>query len=313
MASGKGDFKPKLEKHIERLPDYAQRAQEKLQRYFPPAEDRRDSEQQQPPASTPTGSPRRPGPLPVRRPNVDLSVVSDVRSKWAQWNAPAARLSRQKRRTSRALTLWIMLSVLAVLYAVAGYAGVFTEEGVRGALTGAIATVAFVTLGVRSGIRLRRLHRTELPASTAPPPLPKQSSAARQPMQRLAELEENLGELLGQLSAPGAGGAVPELSVSEARSTAGEASAALRALARRIESIERARRNAPAGERSSLDAAVRTLCEQLDEGLQEFAALVAAAGRAVAASSGGLQPAKEALTDATDRLAGLALALRELS
>jgi hypothetical protein len=41
MGSGKRDFSEfnaKLEKHIERLPDYAQRAQEKLQRYFPPAE-----------------------------------------------------------------------------------------------------------------------------------------------------------------------------------------------------------------------------------------------------------------------------------
>ena len=53
------------------------------------------------------------------------------------------------------------------------------------------------------------------------------------------------------------------------------------------------------------------LREQVDEGLDGYRSLVAAAGRVVAASSS--PGPKQELTDATDHLAGLAVALRELS
>ncbi|HKN54453.1 MAG TPA: hypothetical protein VJX66_18270, partial [Amycolatopsis sp.] len=101
----------------------------------------------------------------------------------------------------------------------------------------------------------------------------------------------------------------------DARQTAEEAAGALRALAGRIQAIERGRNAAPAREQAALDAAVRKLREQLDEGIEGYGELVAAASRAVAAaaSSDGLATSKQALTDATDHLAGLAMALRELS
>ena len=54
-----------------------------------------------------------------------------------------------------------------------------------------------------------------------------------------------------------------------------------------------------------------SLREQLDEGLDGYRSLVAAAGRVVAASSAA--GPKQELTEATDHLAGLAVALRELS
>ncbi|WP_199431878.1 phage shock envelope stress response protein PspM [Qaidamihabitans albus] len=311
MGSGKRDFSEfnaKLEKHLERLPDYAQRAQRKLNRYLPP----QDGSGQRP-ADGQSPRPNRP---PLSIPQVDLSMVSDVRDKWARWNEPAAKLERRKRRTSRAFTLWIVLSILSVLYAVAGYTGLMSgNEGFEGAFGGITATVIFGTLMVRSGLKLRRLHRVELPASTLPPPLPPTASAARRPMERLAESEASLSELLGQLTMPAAGApaAVPEVSVEDARATANDAAATLRALADRIQAVERARDTASAADRAALESAVRSLREQLDDGLDGYGALVAAAGRAVAASSGGVQPAKDSLTDATDRLAGLALALRELS
>jgi hypothetical protein len=134
-------------------------------------------------------------------------------------------------------------------------------------------------------------------------------------MERLAECEASLAELLRQLSAPTAVGtpSVPEVSVEDARSTAGEAAAALRALAGRIQAIERARNASPASERGALDAAIRTLREQLDDGLDGYGSLIASAGRAVAASSAGVGASRQALSEATDHLAGLALALRELS
>lgn len=301
--SGRRDFNElnaKLEKHFQRLPDYAQRAQQKLQKYS--QNGRSDGEQH---------TEQHPRPVPA-----ELPVVSEIRDKWVRWNHPAAKLERRKRRTSRALTLWIVLTLLSVLWAVVGYAGVTgVQEGLPGAFTGIAATLVFATLGVRSGMRLYQLNRTTPPRTARPPSLPPPGSAAREPMERLAKSEASLTDLLTQLTAPSHGVPAPvsELSVEDARTTAAEAAAALRGLAARVESIERARESAPPGEREALDSAVATLRTQLDDGLDGFGALVAAAGKAVAASSAGVQPAKQALTDATDRLAGLASALRDLS
>ncbi|EHR50412.1 hypothetical protein SacmaDRAFT_2158 [Saccharomonospora marina XMU15] len=307
MASSRRDFSElnaKLERQLQRLPDpVRQRAQDKLQKYVPPALQPQRDEQ----TGTPGGRPSL---------SSELAVVSEIRDKWTRWNEPAAKLQRRKRRTSRALTLWVVLVLLSVLYAAGGYAGIVGgQAGLEGAFGGIIAMVLFGALAVRSGARLVRLNRTELPQSTPPPKLPPASSAAREPMERLAESEASLAELLKQLTTPphGVSAAVPELSVQDARATADEAAKALRALAARMQSIERGRESAPAAERAALDSAVRTLRTQLDDGLDGYGTLVAAAGRAVAESSGGVSQAKDALTDATDRLAGLALALRDLS
>ncbi|WP_020674363.1 phage shock envelope stress response protein PspM [Amycolatopsis nigrescens] len=330
MGSGKRDFSKfneKLEQHIERLPDYAQRAQEKaqraqakVQRYFPPADQRQASDRPETPAvpASPErpARPRMPMPAGVSLP-ADLPGIAEVRSKWERWNEPAAKLERRKRRTSRALTLWIVLTILFGLYAVAGFLGFAgMEAGLTSAFSGIAGVVVFGALGVRSGTRLHQLKKVQLPAaSAAPPPLPPASSSARAPMERLAESEASLAELLRQLATPSSVGttAVPEVSVEDAQATAAEAAAALRGLAARIQAIERAKNTAPEGERTALESAISTLREQLDDGLEGYGTLVAAAGRAVAASSGGVQTSKEALTDATDRLAGLAIALRELS
>ncbi|GAB2774282.1 phage shock envelope stress response protein PspM [Amycolatopsis magusensis] len=337
MGPGKRDFGElgaKLEKHIERLPDYAQKAQEKLQKYLPPNQGPDAGEQRDPqvyrkayPPQEQAGltPPAKPAPLVPKLPNLpDLAsltaaapAVDGLKAKWVQWNEPAAKLERRKRRASRATTLWLVLALIGVLVVVAGFAAAATATAALMSppvLGGAAGAIAFTTLGVRSGTRLRRLNRMEIPVSTAPPPLPPSGSAARRPMERLAESEASLRELLRQLAIPSTTGvtAVPEVSVEDARATADEAARSLRGLAGRIQAIERARNAAPKGERAALDGAVRTLAEQLDDGLEGYGALVAAAGRTVAASSDGIGTSKEALTDATDRLAGLAIALREL-
>ncbi|HKS49559.1 MAG TPA: hypothetical protein VJT49_31510 [Amycolatopsis sp.] len=316
-----GELSAKLEKHVERLPEYAQRAQEKLQRYLPPPAEqagRRPNPLVRPKAGgdSPSGGVWGLHPQGTRPPSItDVPVVAEVRAKWLRWNDPAARLERRKRRTSRALTLWVLLTLLCGVLAVAAGAGLLVAHRADTALAGVVGMVVFGTLGVRSGLRLRQLNRTKLPVSTAPTPLPPAGSTAREPMRRLAECEESLAELLRQLSTPSAVGTtpVPEISVEDARATAADAATALRGLAARVQAVERARDSAPRGERGALDAAVRTLCEQLDDGLEGYRALVAAAGHAVAASSSGMRESKDALTDATDRLAGLAIALKELS
>ncbi|MEU4671970.1 hypothetical protein AB0F91_29335 [Amycolatopsis sp. NPDC023774] len=316
------EFNAKLEKHIEKLPEYAQRAQEKLQRYFPPADEAGGK-----PAARPA-PPKRPASPVVRRTAVptafaqmagQVPAVAEVRAKWQRWNEPAAKHQRRITRTSRVLTLWLLITILLGVLTVLAGTGLMGAGGTDVAQTvlAGFGTVVFGTFSVRTGLKLRQLKKLELPqaSSAAPPPLPPAASAAREPMERLAESEASLGELLRQLSVPTSLGtaAIPEVSVADARATAQEAARALRGLAARIQAIERGRNSAPERERGALDAAVAKLREQLDDGIEGFGSLVAAAGRAVAASSDGMGTSKQALTDATDHLAGLALALRDLS
>ncbi|RZQ59863.1 phage shock envelope stress response protein PspM [Amycolatopsis suaedae] len=326
------DLSARLEKHIDRLPQYAQKAQETLQRYVPPKEGQqgegrepktyRLANPKQPELSVPQPpTPPVPPARPARPSMQDLTsmaapALSDVKGRWDRWNHPAAKLERRKRWTSRFMTLWIVVTLLCGLAAAAFLTGLAAAgEAMFAGMAAVAAGVVSGTFAIRSGMKLHRLNRTEIPASAAPPPLPPMSSAAREPMQRLAESEATLAELLTQLSAAGASGAgaVPEVSVADARATAEEASAALRGLSGRIQAIERARNSAPAGERPALEAAVTTLRQQLDDGVDGYGGLIVAAGQAVAAAGSGLDPSREALTDATDRLAGLAMALRELS
>jgi hypothetical protein len=323
-----GEFTAKLEKHIEKLPDYAQRAQEKLQRYIPPSEQgsRPTAAQAPRPAQPPRSRPAMP-PMPAM-PKISqqltslaagqIPVVADAKAKWARWNEPAAKLERRKRRTSRAMTFWLLLTILCGLFAVVAGTGLLQDGQAQifQAIAAGAFTVVFGTFGVRSGLRLRALNRTVLPAApAAPPPLPPARSVAREPMERLVESEASLAELLRQLSQPSSLGVMPvsEIAVADARTTAAEAAQALRGLAGRIQAIERGRDAAPERERGALDAAIKQLREQLDDGLDGYGGLVAAAGHTVAASSDGMTSSKESLSDATDKLAGLAMALRELS
>jgi hypothetical protein len=234
----------------------------------------------------------------VRRPDL-RAIAAEAARQWLDFTDPAARHQRRKERASRGLFIW---TVLALLSAVAVGFGNWVF------LTGLVVTGA---LAVRSGVKLRRLNEM------APPPprrlLPSKFSSAREPLQRLARAETTLHDLLQQLSAQGAGVTVDEVSVAEARQTAAQAAAALHQLGERIVAVERARDAAPPAERQELDTAVRQLRAQLDEGIESYRGLIAAAGKAVAARDSGVSGAQAALTDATDRLAGMASALRELN
>jgi hypothetical protein len=131
-------------------------------------------------------------------------------------------------------------------------------------------------------------------------------------MKRLSEAEAALAQLVRQLAGTdGAPASVPLESVAHTEQTGADAAQALRVVAAQLAAVELARDHAPPMERAPLIDGVRRLREQLDEGLTGYRSLVAAAGRVVAASSSA--GPKQELADATDRLAGLALALRDLS
>ncbi|PRY42512.1 phage shock envelope stress response protein PspM [Umezawaea tangerina] len=238
-------------------------------------------------------------------------VADQVRRRLENWNNPVAKLDRRHRRAGRVMTVWF--SVLAVL-AVIGlftFLGVFpVGVGVGAAVGGAV----FGVLAIRTGGKMREIRAAKQQlALTAPPvrvPLPARTSAARQPMERLDEAEATLGELLRQLDSPSLT-SVPTESVDQARATSLEAAAAIRSVSAQLQAVERARDMAPPLNRGPLVEGVRRLREQLDEGVDGYCVLVGAAGNALAASTAVDQ--RHALNDATDHLAGLASALRDLS
>jgi hypothetical protein len=164
-----------------------------------------------------------------------------------------------------------------------------------------------------AGRRLWQLERN--PPSVAPPrparaaraaPLPPVGSAARGPLQRLAERERVLADLLAHLG-PAA---------EDPRLVAAGAAAALRTHGARMAAVEAARHGAAPASRAGLDTALAVLARQLDDGVAGYDALVAAAAAAVAASAtlqAGDPVLAQRLTDATDALAGLAQGLREVA
>lgn len=242
---------------------------------------------------------RRPDQRVVKAAETAKAVAAEAARQWVDFTDPAARHERRKDRASRGLLIWLVLTVLCGL-------GVATGNWFF--LTG---LVLFAGLGVRSGVRVRRLNRM------TPPParrvLPSRTSVTREPMHRLGRAETALHGLLEQLSSKQGGISVGEDAVAEARSTANDAAHSLHGLADRIAAVERARDAAPAADKAELNAAVKALSGQLHDGVDYYAGLVAAAGKAVAARDSGLSGPQAALTDATDRLAGMADALRELN
>ncbi|SHF34436.1 phage shock envelope stress response protein PspM [Streptoalloteichus hindustanus] len=242
---------------------------------------------------------------------VGRSLMDGLRGKVAAWQDPRAKALRQRRRASRALRFrgWVA-GISGGATATAVVTGATPESFIVG---GGAATALFAALAVSAGLRSRRLHREPLPEAPArPPELPPVGSLAREPMERLAGAEQSLAELLRQLTVPDSHGvtAVPAESVADTRDSAKEVADGLRRLAARLRAVELARDAAPASERHALEEDVVRLRAQLDEGVDDYGRLVVAAGRAVAASAG--SGPRQALEDATDRLAGLAAALREL-
>lgn len=233
------------------------------------------------------------------------------------------RLERKRLWASRWALAWAIVCLFLVVYVAMAFSGMVGEgvdaEMIAGGVTGVAATGALSIRSTRRMVLLRRArdrfdeeHELAVPAAPARPPMPPKDSAAYEPMQRLSEAEDALDQLVRQLSGTqGMPASVPLESVREAERAAAEAAQALRAVAAQLAAVELARDHAPPMERAPLIDGVRRLREQLEEGLTGYRGLVAAAGRVVAASTS--SGPKQELADATDHLAGLAVALRELS
>lgn len=136
--------------------------------------------------------------------------------------------------------------------------------------------------------------------------LPKVGSVAREPMRRLAEAEATLAELLGQLDDE----RLPTEWVDHTRRAIANTSGVLRAIAFQIQADERALGRATwRWERVTLTESTVESVHRIGRCLNGYDQLIAALGHAVASTA---PPPLAALTEATDRLTGLAEALREL-
>lgn len=220
----------------------------------------------------------------------------------------------QRRPYSRFAAVWIMWwsawSVVFVIATIAEASGVYPDSAsifagiLLTVLTGSLAA-ARVVMNRAAGHRPVEAAKPAR-ALAAAARLPGKKSAAREPMQRLQGAETALRDLLRQLGdAP-----VPREVVDAARRTAAETADRLRVLAAKVEAVEAAIAYSPAGQRAGLEDGTRTMLAHLERGLDGYQELVAAAGHLVLADSA--NPVPDGLVEATDHLAGLAAALREL-
>ena len=226
-----------------------------------------------------------------------LALAGEARTNVARLRDPAARLRRRQRRARWALGVRAAPTmVVSGLAAEAFLAG----NPIVGGTVAVVAAGGVWATGV-AGARAWRLHRQPIPAATAP--LPPRGSAARPALERLTRQERALAELLPRLGP-------------SARDTAFEAAQAadeLRAYGSTVAAVEAAGATASASEQRELAPTIRSLRSRLDAGVTAHARLVTAAADAVAAGSSHPDEfAMQRLLDETDRLNGLASALREL-
>ncbi len=141
--------------------------------------------------------------------------------------------------------------------------------------------------------------------------LPREQSVTREPMQRLTEAEAALRDVMSQLSERNSGSSVPQHVVDDAWRTATEAAERLRTIAAKVEAVEAAAEHSNADQRAALDGGAHVLLAHLERGIDGYRDLIAAAGHLVLVASPNSVP--DELVEATDKLAGLASALQELS
>lgn len=212
--------------------------------------------------------------------------------------------------------LWSLFTVISMFALVPEWIGLVPASA-QDIEDGIIGAVFFVIMSGTAWLAVYALRASDAPATLPtyrPPPshirveqshqLPRPGSAARTPMRRLLEAEGALVKLLRQLSD------VQREPAEHAWHVATNTAASLRAVASRIEAVELAAEQAPPDKRATLEDAAGSLQRKLDQGIDAYRELIAAAGLALA----GVPVAAPAeLIEATESLAGLAEALRELA
>jgi CheY-like chemotaxis protein len=219
--------------------------------------------------------------------------------------------------------LWSLWTLVVLAMAVPEWLGLTpaSAEDIEGGIVVAAVSVAVTGTAWLAVYALTRMETSPPPltyrssdvSSVAPsriwveerPRLPRPGSAARSPVRELNEAEIALAELLRRLR--DVRGEPAEHVVDEAWQVATDTATSLRSIAVRVEAVELAAEQAP----DTLEEALSDLLRQLDEGLDAYRGLIAAAGQVMLADTPVVATAE--LVEATESLAALAAALRELS
>jgi hypothetical protein len=222
--------------------------------------------------------------------------------------------------------VWGGLTLAILFIAVAQWTGLDPAADYEAALGAVMISFLTAAVGVAGALGSRtrsvapaRVRRPPILSSFPPPNIrvekrprfPQPKSAARRPMLDLAEAESALAELLRQLRDMPDGPAVPPDVIEHAWDTATGTATRLRSVAARLEAVELATKHAPPREQPTLADGAGSLRLHLEQGLEAYRALIAAAGRVVLAGTPVV--ATTELVEATESLAGLAEALHELS
>lgn len=213
-------------------------------------------------------------------------------------------------------------TLVMLFMAVAQWTGLDPQPDTEAALGGIITAVMTASLAGGGAVVVREVRRgglrvapraTYRDASQSPwerledrPLLPRPGSVLRSPMRQLSQAESALAQVMRPLSE-----IVPADLAQEIWRAATDAATELRSVATRIEAVEVARDQAPPDRQPALRAGVAGLERRLTAGLRTYREMLAAAGDVVVA--GTRDSTTTELTEATESLAGLAAALRELS
>jgi len=220
--------------------------------------------------------------------------------------------------------LWGLWTVIVLCLAVPEWLGLtpVSAEDIEGGIVVAVFSVAMTGTAWLAVYALSRMetpppaltYRVSDVSSVAPSriwveELPRTGSAARAPMRQLNEAEIALAELLRRLR--DVQGEPAENVVEQAWHVAADAATSMRSIAGRTEAVELAAEHAPLDKRAAFAETAGDLLRQLDEGLDAYRGLIAAAGHVVLAGTPVVDTTE--LAEATESLAALAAALRELS
>ncbi|WP_338892722.1 phage shock envelope stress response protein PspM [Rhodococcus sovatensis] len=227
-----------------------------------------------------------------------------------RWNDPRQKHIRRIRRARRRGT-WLGGASGVSAASTAGLAVASAPEWtmiVSGGGAAVFAVPAVLALG-----RYRRLKAQPMPtARPAKTVLPHRSSAAFEPMSRLAGAQLSLYELAGILMRSEF---VDPAEVAETAEVAGSAAHALTDMAADVVAMERAAEGS-ARAAGHLATTIAAAAVELDNGVDQYEELVAAAARLTSPNglpSSAVAGRKAELISATDRLEGWASALAELA
>lgn len=227
-----------------------------------------------------------------------------------RWNDPRQKQIRRIRRARRRGS-WLGGASGVSAASTAGLALASAPEWAMFATGGGAAVLAIPAVAALG--RYRRLKGEPLPAARpVKTVLPPRTSAAYEPMNRLAGAQLSMYELSGILMRSES---IDHAELSETTEVAAAAARALTDMANDIVAMERAA-SGSARAAGHLSATISTAAAELDNGVDQYEELVAAAARLTgpgALPTSTVAGRRAELISATDRLEGWASALAELA